>query len=196
MFESYGTLGPWDIETLDFKNMRHLKAHRKLGRTTEHRMSMLRNLATSLDQCRERAHRHDRSESERTSSVRRKGDHACTQGTGLSRRRRKRTGSSSSPPGGRIFPRRQQHVQDRAEPFSRKKRRSQGSDRTYGRRRGRSAAFLTSSVRVTKTVTADTPASSSSAAGRRQRRNGGDRTGRQSAGNGGEGINLEGVDQR
>ena len=28
--------------------MRHLKAHRKLGRTTEHRMSMLRNLATSL----------------------------------------------------------------------------------------------------------------------------------------------------
>ena len=28
--------------------MRHLKAHRKLGRSTEHRMSMLRNLATSL----------------------------------------------------------------------------------------------------------------------------------------------------
>ena len=28
--------------------MRHLKAHRKLGRTTEHRVSMLRNLATSL----------------------------------------------------------------------------------------------------------------------------------------------------
>jgi large subunit ribosomal protein L17 len=28
--------------------MRHLKAHRKLGRTTAHRMSMLRNLATSL----------------------------------------------------------------------------------------------------------------------------------------------------
>ncbi len=28
--------------------MRHLKAHRKLGRTTEHRLSMLRNLATSL----------------------------------------------------------------------------------------------------------------------------------------------------
>jgi large subunit ribosomal protein L17 len=28
--------------------MRHLKAHRKLGRTTSHRMSMLRNLATSL----------------------------------------------------------------------------------------------------------------------------------------------------
>jgi len=28
--------------------MRHLKAHRKLGRTTEHRMSMLRNLAISL----------------------------------------------------------------------------------------------------------------------------------------------------
>ncbi|MBX3283081.1 MAG: 50S ribosomal protein L17 [Acidobacteria bacterium] len=28
--------------------MRHQKAHRKLGRTTEHRMSMLRNLATSL----------------------------------------------------------------------------------------------------------------------------------------------------
>jgi large subunit ribosomal protein L17 len=28
--------------------MRHLKAHRKLGRTSEHRMSMLRNLATSL----------------------------------------------------------------------------------------------------------------------------------------------------
>jgi large subunit ribosomal protein L17 len=28
--------------------MRHRKAHRKLGRTTEHRMSMLRNLATSL----------------------------------------------------------------------------------------------------------------------------------------------------
>jgi large subunit ribosomal protein L17 len=28
--------------------MRHLKAHRKLGRTTEHRISLLRNLATSL----------------------------------------------------------------------------------------------------------------------------------------------------
>lgn len=28
--------------------MRHLKAHRKLGRTSEHRASMLRNLATSL----------------------------------------------------------------------------------------------------------------------------------------------------
>ena len=28
--------------------MRHLKAHRKLGRTTEHRLSLLRNLATSL----------------------------------------------------------------------------------------------------------------------------------------------------
>lgn len=28
--------------------MRHLKAHRKLGRDTEHRVSMLRNLATSL----------------------------------------------------------------------------------------------------------------------------------------------------
>jgi large subunit ribosomal protein L17 len=27
--------------------MRHLKAHRKLGRTTEHRISLLRNLATS-----------------------------------------------------------------------------------------------------------------------------------------------------
>jgi large subunit ribosomal protein L17 len=33
--------------------MRHLKAHRKLGRTTEHRMSMLRNLATSLVNSRE-----------------------------------------------------------------------------------------------------------------------------------------------
>ena len=30
------------------KEMRHLKAHRKLGRTTEHRVSMLRNMATSL----------------------------------------------------------------------------------------------------------------------------------------------------
>src|SRR2546423_2902313 len=30
------------------KAMRHLNAHRKLGRTSEHRMSMLRNLATSL----------------------------------------------------------------------------------------------------------------------------------------------------
>ncbi|HKP72464.1 MAG TPA: 50S ribosomal protein L17 [Pyrinomonadaceae bacterium] len=28
--------------------MRHLRAHRKLGRTTEHRLSLLRNLATSL----------------------------------------------------------------------------------------------------------------------------------------------------
>ena len=28
--------------------MRHLRAHRKLGRTTEHRMSMLRNMVTSL----------------------------------------------------------------------------------------------------------------------------------------------------
>jgi large subunit ribosomal protein L17 len=33
--------------------MRHLKAHRKLGRTTEHRMSMLRNLAVSLINSRE-----------------------------------------------------------------------------------------------------------------------------------------------
>lgn len=33
--------------------MRHLKAHRKLGRTTEHRISMLRNLATSLITSRE-----------------------------------------------------------------------------------------------------------------------------------------------
>ena len=33
--------------------MRHQKAHRKLGRTTEHRMSMLRNLATSLINSRE-----------------------------------------------------------------------------------------------------------------------------------------------
>jgi len=33
--------------------MRHLRAHRKLGRTTEHRMSMLRNLATSLINARE-----------------------------------------------------------------------------------------------------------------------------------------------
>src|SRR5260370_42619882 len=28
--------------------MRHLKAHRKLGRSSEHRISLLRNLATSL----------------------------------------------------------------------------------------------------------------------------------------------------
>ena len=33
--------------------MRHLKAHRKQGRPTEHRMSMLRNLATSLVNSRE-----------------------------------------------------------------------------------------------------------------------------------------------
>lgn len=33
--------------------MRHRKAHRKLGRTTEHRISMLRNLATSLINARE-----------------------------------------------------------------------------------------------------------------------------------------------
>ncbi len=33
--------------------MRHLKAHRKLGRSSEHRMSMLRNLATSLINSRE-----------------------------------------------------------------------------------------------------------------------------------------------
>ena len=33
--------------------MRHLKAHRKLGRTSEHRMSMLRNLAVSLINARE-----------------------------------------------------------------------------------------------------------------------------------------------
>ena len=33
--------------------MRHLKAHRKLGRTSEHRNSMLRNLATSLINARE-----------------------------------------------------------------------------------------------------------------------------------------------
>ena len=33
--------------------MRHLKAHRKLGRTGEHRNSMLRNLATSLINSRE-----------------------------------------------------------------------------------------------------------------------------------------------
>jgi large subunit ribosomal protein L17 len=33
--------------------MRHRKAHRKLGRTTEHRISLLRNLATSLINSRE-----------------------------------------------------------------------------------------------------------------------------------------------
>ena len=33
--------------------MRHRKAHRKLGRTTEHRISLLRNLATSLINARE-----------------------------------------------------------------------------------------------------------------------------------------------
>jgi len=33
--------------------MRHQKAHRKLGRTSEHRMSMLRNLAVSLINARE-----------------------------------------------------------------------------------------------------------------------------------------------
>src|SRR6185436_15961587 len=33
--------------------MRHLKAHRKLGRTSKHRHSMLRNLATSLINSRE-----------------------------------------------------------------------------------------------------------------------------------------------
>src|SRR3984893_8332224 len=33
--------------------MRHLKAHRKLGRTSEHRTAMLRNLATSLINSRE-----------------------------------------------------------------------------------------------------------------------------------------------
>jgi large subunit ribosomal protein L17 len=33
--------------------MRHLKAHRKLGRASEHRTSMLRNLATSLISSRE-----------------------------------------------------------------------------------------------------------------------------------------------
>jgi len=33
--------------------MRHLKAHRKLGRTSEHRTSLLRNLATSLINSRE-----------------------------------------------------------------------------------------------------------------------------------------------
>src|SRR4029079_3377052 len=33
--------------------MRHLKAHRKLGRPSEHRHSMLRNLATSLINSRE-----------------------------------------------------------------------------------------------------------------------------------------------
>ena len=38
------------LNFLDFLDldMRHLKAHRKLGRTTEHRISMLRNMATSL----------------------------------------------------------------------------------------------------------------------------------------------------
>ena len=34
--------------------MRHLKAHRKLGRDTEHRISLLRNLATSLINSREK----------------------------------------------------------------------------------------------------------------------------------------------
>src|ERR687883_1803456 len=33
--------------------MRHLNAHRKLGRTSEHRRSLLRNLATSLINARE-----------------------------------------------------------------------------------------------------------------------------------------------
>jgi large subunit ribosomal protein L17 len=39
-----------NFELLNFELivMRHLKAHRKLGRTTEHRISLLRNLATSL----------------------------------------------------------------------------------------------------------------------------------------------------
>src|SRR5512132_1945323 len=41
-----GPIGPIGL-------MRHLKAHRKLGRTSEHRMSMLRNLATSLINARE-----------------------------------------------------------------------------------------------------------------------------------------------
>src|SRR2546422_869943 len=39
--------------TTDFRVMRHQKAHRKLGRTSEHRMSMLRNLAVSLINSRE-----------------------------------------------------------------------------------------------------------------------------------------------
>src|SRR5919109_4149637 len=41
------------LVTCHEKDMRHLKAHRKLGRTTEHRLSMLRNLATSLINARE-----------------------------------------------------------------------------------------------------------------------------------------------
>ncbi len=36
------------IKQISFTVMRHQKAHRKLGRTSEHRMSMLRNLAVSL----------------------------------------------------------------------------------------------------------------------------------------------------
>lgn len=36
------------LQTHYFKEMRHKKAHRKLGRTTSHRISLLRNLATSL----------------------------------------------------------------------------------------------------------------------------------------------------
>src|SRR5437660_8475991 len=43
-FSSY----PLSLSLYPLLNMRHLKAHRKLGRTSEHRMSMLRNLATSL----------------------------------------------------------------------------------------------------------------------------------------------------
>src|SRR2546426_2417561 len=39
--------------TTGFRVMRHQKAHRKLGRTSEHRMSMLRNLAVSLINSRE-----------------------------------------------------------------------------------------------------------------------------------------------
>src|SRR5437660_2765531 len=43
-FSSY----PLSLSLYPLLNMRHLKAHRKLGRTTEHRISLLRNLATSL----------------------------------------------------------------------------------------------------------------------------------------------------
>ena len=42
------TYKSWRVDNFDFRIMRHLKAHRKLNRTSAHRKSMLRNMATSL----------------------------------------------------------------------------------------------------------------------------------------------------
>ena len=91
--------------------MRHLKAHRKLGRTTEHRMSMLRNLATSLINAEKE---HIVTTVPKAKELRPFIEKAITlakKAANLKRRRLRASRSSSSSSGGTIFSRRQQHIQ-------------------------------------------------------------------------------------